>query len=80
MASKLVTERGFRRERFSSSATNPHHHVREGPLGFDWFRPHLVDVRESPAAEKVGRRTSWRSDEPRQQDLGHIGSRSVSST
>jgi hypothetical protein len=45
MASKLVTERGFRRERLSSSATNPHHHLREGPLGFDWFRPHLVDVR-----------------------------------
>jgi hypothetical protein len=43
MASKLVTERGFRRAPVWSSATNPHHHVREGPLRFDWFRSHPVD-------------------------------------
>ena len=57
MASKLVTECGFRRERFWSSATNPHHHVREGPLGFDWFRPHLVDVRgivDRPSPKRSG--------------------------
>jgi hypothetical protein len=60
MASKLVTERGFRRERLSSSATNPHHHLREGPLGFDWFRPHLVDVRGSwIARRRKGRRAHF---------------------
>jgi hypothetical protein len=45
MASKLVTERGFPQRAVLVFGDHPHHHVREGPLGFDWFRPHLVDVR-----------------------------------
>jgi hypothetical protein len=47
MASKLVTERGFRRAPVWSSATNPHHHVRDGPLRFDWYKSILSMFRGS---------------------------------
>ncbi|MCE3277510.1 MAG: hypothetical protein K0R13_3365 [Propionibacteriaceae bacterium] len=83
MASKLVTERGFRRASVWSSATNPHHHVRDGPLRFDWYRSILSMFRGSWIARrrKVRRAqlVAIRS-KPRQQDLGHIGSRRASST
>jgi hypothetical protein len=49
--------------RFWSSATNPHHYVRDGPLRFDWYS-HPVDVPwivDCPP-RKFGGRSSWRSE------------------
>ena len=64
MASKLVTKRGFRRASVLVLGDQPDHHVRDGPLRFDWCRSICrcsVD-RGLPAAEKFGGRSSWRSE------------------
>ena len=84
MASKLATKGGFRQSAGLVLGEHPHHHAREGLSHSTDLGPTSVDGpvdRGSPAAEKLGGRTSSRSEvKPRRRDLGHIGSRSASST
>ena len=43
MASKLDTERGFRRAPVLAFGDQPAPSCAQGPLRFDWFRPHPVE-------------------------------------
>jgi hypothetical protein len=83
MASKLVTERGFRRASVLVFGDQPAPYARDGPLRFDWYRSILSMFRGSwiTRRRKVRRAqfVAIRSKPP-QQDLRHIGSSRASST